>query len=258
MRACSAPTVPRVTTGTVRLLGSDAAVLGEIASAGLGEQAGLALSRGRLPKVYPSVDPNEDAVLAATGHGRWLLAAADGHFGFDAAAAAIEAVERAVEDVLADEGDGRAALTRVLIGCRDAVAAALARAPDARDRSRTALSLGLVRPGELFAATWGDSAVFWVHGPLATSITSPTDFLGPRARIPAVVRLALHPGDAVALATDGFTDFAAPDTIAALHTAVRAATPTKAADALVRAAFAGGAGDNVGVGVLLPTEPPDR
>jgi hypothetical protein len=82
------------------LLGDQAVELGEVIQAELGSSCALALSRGRFAKGYPYLDPNEDACLAATDGHRYLLAVADGHNGFDAARAAITALDAHSENIL--------------------------------------------------------------------------------------------------------------------------------------------------------------
>jgi len=72
--------------GTVRtaaLWGDEHTELGEIAVAPLLPQAAVALSRGKFPKGYPHLDPNEDAVLAATDGANWLLPVAGVCFAAD-------------------------------------------------------------------------------------------------------------------------------------------------------------------------------
>lgn len=240
-----------MTADTVRLLGSDSTVLGEVSSAEV-ERAGVALSRGRFPKPKNWVDPNEDAVLAAHDGDRWLLVAADGHFGFDAARAAIGAIETLASETLADDRDGRTVMAATVDRARDAVAESLSTADEARARSRTSLSAVLIRPGEIVAATYGDSSVFLVRRGKVRTLTATTRFLGPRTTLPPVVRMRLRPGDGLAVVTDGFTDFLGRAIASTLRRELAGQEPAQAAHALVLAAFAGGAGDNVGVVVLLP------
>lgn len=247
-----------VTAGTVRLLGSDSTVLGEVATAEVGGRAGVALSRGRFPKPDVWVDPNEDAVLAAHDGERWLLVAADGHLGFDAARAAMNAIGTVVPEALADDRDGRLVVAATIDYARKSVADALSAIDEARTRSRTALSAVLVRPGEAFAATCGDSSIFRVRGGKVQTLTPATQFLGPRTTPPPVVRARLRPGDGLAAVTDGFTDYLGRAVGATLRRELGGQVPAQAAQAahaLVLAAFAGGAGDNVGVAVLLPEGP---
>lgn len=242
-----------VSVDVVRLLGSDSTVLGEMDAARTG-RVGAALSRGRFPKSVSWVDPNEDAVLAAQRADRYLLAVADGHHGFDAALAAIQQIESTTSQVLSDDRDGRTVLGELFERAREQVAQALMPHEDIRGESRTALSVVLVRGREVWGATCGDSSIFLVRSGKARSLTSSTRFLGPRTPAPSIVRRRLRVGDALALVTDGFTDYLSQPVGTTLATAVTAADPAHAAQGLVRAAFAGGAGDNIGVVVLLPGE----
>ncbi len=242
-----------VSVDVARLLGSDSTMLGEIDTAHVG-RAGLSLSRGRFPKSVPSVDPNEDAVLAAQRADRYLLAVADGHHGFDAALAAIQHVESTSSPILCDDRDGRTVLRELFAQAREQVAQALTSHEDIRGESRTALSVVLVHGREAWGATCGDSSIFLVRGGKARSLTSPSRFLGPQTPTPSVVRWRLRVGDALALVTDGFTDYLSQPVGNTLAGALRDPDPAHAAQGLARAAFAGGAGDNIGVAVLLPGE----
>ncbi len=92
------------------LWGDEHTELGEMAVAPLRPSAAVALSRGKFPKGYPHLDPNEDAVLAATDGVTWLLAVADGHNGFDAARAAVAALQTGAAAILkAAAGDPESA-----------------------------------------------------------------------------------------------------------------------------------------------------
>lgn len=242
-----------MTAQSVSLLGSDSTILGEVSSGSVG-RAGVALTRGRFPKSMAWVDPNEDAVLAAQKGDRWLLAAADGHHGFDAARTAMSSIRARMSDVLADDRDGRSVLTALFEHARGQVAESLAAVEEARKDSRTALSVVLVRGREAFVATCGDSSVFLVRPRKVRSVTADSRFLGPRTPAPAVVRLRLRAGDGLAIVTDGFTDFLSQPVEMALGSQMAATDPAQAAQGLVQVAFAGGAGDNVGVVVLLPVD----
>lgn len=240
-----------MTTDGVTLLGSDSTVLGEVSTGCVG-RAGVALTRGRFPKPIAWVDPNEDAVLAAQHADRYLLAVADGHHGFDAALAAIQQIESTVSQVLSDDRDGRTVVRDLFERAREQVAAALTAHEDIRAESRAALSVVLCRGREGFAATCGDSSVFLVRSRKVRSVTSKSRFLGPRTPAPPVVRLRLRPGDGLTLVTDGFTDFLSQPIETTLRAQMAATDPAQAAQGLIQAAFAGGAGDNVGVVALLP------
>jgi hypothetical protein len=83
------------------LLGADHPSLGSVAVTGAAGQAVVALTAGMHPKPYPHLDPNEDAILAAVGDRCRLLAVADGHNGFDAAAGAIRGLRGALDTLAA-------------------------------------------------------------------------------------------------------------------------------------------------------------
>ena len=76
------------------LLGEDHTELEEVAITEVTPNLAIGISRGRFPKGYPHVDPNEDAVYAATDGTTTVLVVADGHQGFDAARAAIDGDRR--------------------------------------------------------------------------------------------------------------------------------------------------------------------
>lgn len=241
-----------MTADSIALLGHEVTVLGEVAVGAIGARAGVALSRGRFPKQGKWVDPNEDAVLAARAGDRWLLVAADGHFGFDAALAAVSSAEANVSRTLGDDRDGRLVVAAVMRRARAAVTDGLSAAGGTRSESRTAFSAVLVRPGDVFAATCGDSSVFRIRGGRIRALTPKSPFMGPNTPTPPVTRTRLRPGDGLAAVTDGFTDFLGNTMAGALCREVAGSTPARAARALVVAALAAGAGDNVGVALLLP------
>lgn len=240
-----------VVAETVLLLGRDSTVFGEVTSAEVG-RAGVALSRGRFPKPKMEVDPNEDAVLAACDGDRWLLVAADGHFGFEAALAAMQAIEALAPSLLFDSGKGQAIMIAAIERAREAVATALSGVDDVRARSRTALSAVLVRGEEIFATTCGDSSIFLIGPTRVRQVTTTSRFLGPRTPPPPVLRARLKRAEGIAVVTDGFTDYLGRASAPALCRAMAGGMPAQSAASLVHAAFAGGAGDNVGVAVLMP------
>ena len=164
------------------LWGDRHVVLGEVGTASLEPRAALAISRGGQAKRYPYVDPNEDAVLAAAGPAGWLLAVADGHNGFDAARAALGAVEREAGRLLEQEGlDPTAAVYELFGAARKAVVAALAGAGRSRQASRTALSIALVVGGQVYGASLGDTVALRL-GQEFEEIGAEGPFLGPGSR----------------------------------------------------------------------------
>jgi serine/threonine protein phosphatase PrpC len=230
--------------------------LGATAVEEVGPHLAIALSAGRFPKRYGSVDANEDAVLAATAPQGWLLAVADGHLGFDAACGAIGAVQRVVAALFTKAGsDGSAAVAAAFGAAREGVRDALDRAADeGRQGSRTALSVVLAVGDRLHTATLGDTAVLLVPGrgairrPKLLSDAAP--FLGPGTSLPAPRQAPLRPGDAVVAVSDGVTMFLGRRWQQQVKEIVeRTVTPRDTARAMVEAAFAAGAGDHVSVGV---------
>src|SRR5690606_23509344 len=74
--AAATSNLPRVQR--LLLLGKDHTELGDVAVDSLGPMA-AALTRGRHPKAYPYLDPNEDALVLASDGDLHLMAVADGH-----------------------------------------------------------------------------------------------------------------------------------------------------------------------------------
>ena len=139
------------------LLGQDHSELGGIAIDEVTPRISIAISRGRFPKPYAYVDPNEDAVFALTDGTTTVLAVADGHNGFDAARTAIHAVELVAPDVLAAPAQKATALL-----AEAAVTSVNDSLPPTRVDSRTALTVVVISNGALAAATFGDTVCFVV------------------------------------------------------------------------------------------------
>lgn len=238
--------------GVVTLWGDEHTVLDQVADVAVDGRTAVALSRGRYPKPYEHLDPNEDGVLAACGPAGRLLAVVDGHFGFDAARAALAAVaDRA--PTLVEQAPRRpaAALQDVCGAALRAVAAAVAAATGAREDSRTALTLALLVGDFLYVATYGDTVCVRERSGRGKAVGADAAFLGPDSDIAPVTRVRLRPQDRVAVASDGLTTYLGRDWVG--HTAAilaRAEDPRWAARALVELAMDGGAGDHVAVGVL--------
>jgi serine/threonine protein phosphatase PrpC len=232
------------------LWGDRHVVLGQVAAASLEPRAALAISRGQSAKPYPYVDPNEDAVLAAAGPAGWLLAVADGHNGFDAARAALGAVERAAGRLLEQDGLDPATAVHQLFGAaRKAVIEALAGAGRPRQASRTALSIALVAGGRIHGASLGDTVALRL-GDEFEEIGAEGPFLGPGSLLPRVYWAPFNHGDRLLVASDGLMDYLGPRWEECLREAAEATDLTAAARQLVLHAFSGGAGDNVAVGLL--------
>jgi serine/threonine protein phosphatase PrpC len=232
------------------LWGDRHTALGKVGTATLQPRAALAISRGREAKRYPYVDPNEDAVLAAAGPAGWLLAVADGHNGFDAAKAAVGAVEREAGPLLEQDGlDPVAAVHELFAAARKAVVAALADPGRARQASRTALSIALVAGGQVYGASLGDTVALRL-GPEFEEVGAEGPFLGPGSPLPRVYWAPFDQGDRLLVASDGLMDYLGPEWEERLRQAAVATDLAAAAHQLVLDAFSGGAGDNVAVGLL--------
>jgi hypothetical protein len=94
-----------MTVRSIVLLGSDHTELEQIAIEELTPNVAIGISRGRFPKGYPHLDPNEDAVFAATDGTTTVLAVADGHHGFDAAREAILTISDTTPSVINGEAE---------------------------------------------------------------------------------------------------------------------------------------------------------
>lgn len=233
------------------LWGDRHVVLGQVATATLEPRAVLALSRGRLPKRYRYLDPNEDAVLAAAGPAGWLLAVVDGHSGFDAAKAALGTVEQQARTLLESEDlEPVVAVHELFVAARKAVADALGATSRARQASRTALSIALVTGGQVHGASLGDTVALRLGDDEVEEIGAAGPFLGPGTLAPQVYWAPFEPGDRLLVASDGLMDYLGPQWEERLREAATADDLAGAAHRLVMHAFDGGAGDNVAVGLL--------
>lgn len=241
--------------GTVLLLGKDHAELGRVAIETLGSVA-VGISRGRHPKAYPYLDPNEDTVLAVTSADRTLLVVADGHSGIEASHAAITSIASAARSSL--NLSGSALIEHLLEVAQRAVGEATADLESPRDRSATALTMVTVGPEGGAAASVADCVSLYIRGgktQLLTDVDVP--FLGrdsPPVR-PRIRRFSPRPGDLVVAASDGLIDFIPrpwPDHLGQLLTDGLSAE--EAVAAAIAAAGEGGGGDNVAVASLRVAE----
>ena len=234
------------------LFGDDHAVFGEVSVADLGGGSGvIAISKGRYPKGYATLDANEDAVMVARVNERALLAVADGHWGFDAARAAISSLSSGAGSLLevdaGPEAIVRAALGRAVRSVRDV----LDRAPDPRSGSRTTLTVACVSHGMLSAGGFGDSRAVVLRDGAPRPVWHPAPFLG-RDTDPAhawIERPKGVPGSRIAVMSDGLTDFLGrrwPERLAGL---VDLPLDEFAAGA-IEAAFEGGAGDHISIAAV--------
>jgi serine/threonine protein phosphatase PrpC len=245
------------------LWGRDHEELDRIASVAAGERAGLAITRGRFPKTYAYEDPNEDVVAAVDGPRATLLVCADGHSGLTSSHVAVETVLDAVgDDPPPALSDGE--WLELFARANDAVVASKGLGSP-HPATETVLLTAIVSGRRLSFAAIGDAALV-VGGPgLGRGRQLNVEafqFLGrpmkPRALKKAVQRgsTSLDDGEWVTMVTDGLTEFVAPlrpaDLVPRVLARSREGTAEAAAVALVEAACAAGAGDNVAAVVLAP------
>jgi len=236
---------------TALLLGEDHIELGDVAIREITPKVAIGISCGRFPKGYPHLDPNEDAVFAASDGDTTILAVADGHQGFDAAREAIAAIASAAPSLISS--DPNSIVRELGTAAIAAVASKVPAFDPPRSRSRTALSICAIRGGNLATSTAGDTACFVARKGRARRIGASSPFLSPNTD-PGSMQIdvvALSPRSSIFVASDGLVDFVKP-----LHRTLRSATrqlPRDAVDLLMAAAFAGGAGDNIALGVARPS-----
>lgn len=231
------------------LCGEDFQTLDEIGVSAVAPSLALALSRGRHRKGYPHIDPNEDAVVGAVGQGGRMVAALDGHSGIDAARAAMTAVVEAAPGLVGVDPVRAWDLTGVFHRARALVAQAITRLEPPRARSRTALSLAVIRGDTLFHATLGDTSLLLVRKGRPRVLSRPTDWLGGRTGTPPVQSVTVRTGDRVVVASDGLTDFLGVGWPQEVARVVTRRKPEDACVDLVTAAHDRGAGDNVCIAV---------
>ncbi len=232
-------------------------MLGQVALGAPDPRCAAALSRGRHPKGYPHLDPNEDAVLAVGGSGGALVAALDGHDGADSASAALAGLVAPAVALCGTDEAVETDLAAVLRAARSAVAVALGGLERPRSQSRTALSVALVRGSRLLHVTYGDTAVVLVRRGRGRLLSGTGEWFGPDTPTPRVASARLKDGDQVVVVSDGISDFLGASWLADVAAAVTAEPPQDACLALVSLAGDRGAGDNLAVAVLDParTEP---
>ena len=229
------------------LLGEDHTELAEVAIREITPYLAIGISRGRFAKGYAYVDPNEDAVYAATDGTTTVLAVADGHHGFDAARAAISAI--ADTAIGAMDAPLEAAVRWLAGAAIGAVRGSVPPLSPPRNTSRTAVTVASVRGNAVAAATIGDTAGFVVTRRRSKRLGTDTEFLSAETdpNVIEITKAKLSDRTAMILATDGFLDFAAQPK-ATLRTVPQLAA-LDAAELLISESFSGGAGDNIAVAV---------
>ncbi|MBM3696720.1 MAG: hypothetical protein FJW79_12470 [Actinobacteria bacterium] len=234
----------------VALWGSEHEVLGEVALESLGPDLVAALSRGRFPKGYRHLDLNEDGALAATDGRSTVMAVVDGHQGFDAARAALQAVTRCVPLLLGSAtGAHEPAVRHCLAEASRAVVDELSRLEGERRAGGAALSVALVGPGRVTVGSAGDCVAVVLRGSRARVVGRPGPFLGDRpiSGKGLVAHASLRTGGQLLLATDGVTEFLGRGWRRRVAELAEGAAPADLAGRLMEAAFRGGAGDNIAV-----------
>jgi len=238
------------------LWGREHTELGEIATARVGDRAGLALSRGGHPKAYSYTEPNEDVVAAVDEGGAILLVCADGHYGTTASHVAVQAVLDAIGDAPRplddDEWLGVFAAANT--------AAVSATQESGQPASRTVLVAAVAQGPRLSWAAMGDSALVVARpGRRGRQLNRERmRFVGSAVSREALAgnvqrgEEELGEGEWVVLVTDGLAEFVIPQRPSDVIPASLKGEPEDAAEADVRTAFAAGAGDNVGCAVLAP------
>jgi serine/threonine protein phosphatase PrpC len=239
------------------LWGADYTEIGDVGLAAVGEHAAIALSYGGKPKQWPSGSPNEDAAAAVVGRRATLLVIADGHKGYESVPAAVGAVLDQIGDAPppADLSDDEL----VDLFC-DANDAALANngGTGAVDESRTTLIVALIAGSVVQWASFGDSEIFLASPQGARSLGEPklkfNGYTMSRSDLAGLLdrgEVELSDGSWVIAASDGVTDYLGGRGLTACEVIAEVIEPglepSKLAEALMLGAFAGGAGDNVGL-----------
>jgi serine/threonine protein phosphatase PrpC len=245
------------------LWGADHVELDRIASASAGEHAAVAITRGRFAKLYSYEDPNEDAVAVVAGPRSTLLICADGHYGVTSSHVAVQAVLDALGDdpppALDDDG-----WAGVFGAANDAIVAAK-EGEGRHPASDTVLMAALVTPGQLSFASIGDAALVvcrpgeergrQLNREAMRFLGRPMTRRGVRNTVQRQT-LALEPDQWVVAVTDGLSEFIAPlrpaDVVPRVLADGRSGSVEAAAVAVVEAACAAGAGDNVAVALVAP------
>lgn len=241
------------------LRGRDLTELGPIEVAEPTERVALALTAGDRPKDYPHTDPNEDAVGALCDGGAVVLACADGHNGAVAAEIAVEYVLERLGPEPPDEIPSRR-WVEIFWRTGETVLARARESEESNRDSSTTLVVALLRGRRLDWASVGDSSLLvGSAGGVRELARGEMLFVGwPMS--PDEVEGALSCGtdeldsdDWVILATDGFAEFAEGGAEEAARSVLEdGGGAAEIARKLVDAAFAGGAGDNVGIALAAP------
>lgn len=186
------------------LLGPDHTTLGEFALRSVTADLVIALSRGRHAKGYPSVDPNEDAVVGSAEGDIKLMAVVDGHNGFDAARVATHLVVSSLPDLMSSSFRFGPLAGEVSHRLRFH----LKNASPKRAETGCALLLAHLHGQRLRVAGWGDADLMIVRGRRVWRLGGRTEFISAQSTPrPAITSVRLRPGDHVIAGTDGLFDF---------------------------------------------------
>jgi hypothetical protein len=127
-------------------------------------------------------------------------------------------------------------------------------ADDERAGSRTTLTVACVGSRVLTVGGFGDSKSARIRSGSSKVLWKPAPFLGLETGADQrwLAESALAPGDWVVVASDGLLDFLGRGWERRLE-AFTDATPGRFVKRAIEAAFAGGAGDHVGLAVAMPS-----
>jgi protein phosphatase len=216
---------------------------------------------------------NEDRYLADTSRDVFLVADGMGgqEFGEQASSLAVEIIPRAVQVHLDEHGDPHQAVMQALFDANRAILAA-SQHQDVGRRMGTTAVLAVRQEGQFYVAGFGDSRAYLIRGDYVEQLTIDHTVADALARNGALTpeqarqspyrhvlykflgcddlsdSIEVRPftpqkGDRLVLASDGLTNFIAPDDLIA--GAARHADPQEWANELVSLALERGSNDNV-------------
>jgi serine/threonine protein phosphatase PrpC len=228
----------------ISLLGRDFPELGPVGLVTNRLGGALAISRGRFPKPYPHVDPNEDAALLVHTRSGVMIAVADGFNGSAASELALEALSKSADLLVVEDTDAFDSAIREWV--RTLTVELRRVAP-----SSTCLALIAVRDRACHVASFGDSSAFRASenevlvGP--TELPWPPGLAKPGlVDVPFTAHFAREAGERVAVVSDGITNFLRDPTRIPAWLA-EAPDDTSAVRRIAEAALESGAGDNLAV-----------
>jgi serine/threonine protein phosphatase PrpC len=170
-----------------------------------------------------------------------IVAVVDGHNGFAAAGAVLQAVRAALPDLHDASLDSGALLTATLAKAAAAI----------HGDSGCAAVLARIGPHRVEVCSRGDARALLVRGRRVRCLSRTSSFLGPGDDRGAAdtTGVRVKSGDVLILGSDGLFDFLSGSGMAQLREAADPADPLATARSLIGCAFAGGAGDNIAVAV---------